>query len=109
MIWGDDEDATLHFWVEVICRLQNQPGAASPASSPLAGLPGNHGIHPEDTILWRDTSLTSLDEFFYLFTFADNLPPSWGADPQGYYESPTSSWPRMASAEPSEGSLGVGV
>jgi hypothetical protein len=107
VIWGDDEDATLNFWVDIICRLQSPSGATIPTSSPLAGLPENHGVNSEGTILWRDTSLTALDDFLFLFTFADNLPPSWGADP---YEAPTqSSWQQMASAEPSEGSLGVCV
>jgi hypothetical protein len=85
--------------MDIICRLQSQFGTAIPTTTPVAGLPGNDGINPEDTILWGNASLPFLDELLYLYTFPDNLPP-WSAHPQGYYE--------PSSAEPSEG-LGVCV
>lgn len=112
MIWGDDEDATVTFWVDIICRLQSRSvtGTAIPTTTPVAGLLGNYGINPEDPILWdNNASLPYLDDFAYLLSFADNLPP-WGADPQGYYEISTyPSSQQITSAEPSDGSLGVCV
>jgi hypothetical protein len=101
----------VSFWIDIICRLQSQSqaGTAIPFTTPVAGLPGNYGINPGDTILWDNAPLPYLDNFTYLLSFADNL-PAWGADPQGYYEASTyPSSQRMTSAEPSEGSLGVCV
>ena len=111
VIWGDDEGTTLQFWLDIVSQLQMQSGTATPTTTSVAGLPGNDGINPEDTILpaWGNAPLSSLDEFFYLFTFSDSL-PTWDADPQGYHEGLSyPSWQQMLGAEPSEGSLGVCV
>jgi hypothetical protein len=110
VIWGDDEIATLYFWVDIICRLQRQSETAIPTTTSVAGLPGNDGINPEDTILWGNAPLPSLDELDYLSSTIGDNSPSWRADPQGYYEASSyPSWQQMANAEPLEGSIGVCV
>jgi len=99
----------MRFWVDTMCRLQSQFEIAPPTTAPVAGLPGNDGINPQDTILWDNASLPLLDEFLHLSSFDNNLPP-WGVDPQGYYEaSAYPSWHRVTSTDSSEGSLGVFV
>ncbi len=105
MIWGDNEDDTLRFWIDSICLVQNRHGATIPTTTPVAGLPESDGIRPEDVSLWDSAPLSSLDGFCHLYTFADLLP--WGVDTQGYYE--TSTWQGITGVEPSEGSLGVCV
>ena len=109
MIWGDNEDSTLRFWVDTICRLQRQSETAIPTTTSVAGLPWNDGINLEDTIMWDNTSLSYLNDLSHLSTFANDLLP-WGVDPHGYYEPSTHPfWQQMTSAETPEGSLGVCV
>ena len=110
VIWGDAEDTTLGFWIDMIWRIQSQSGTAAipTTTTSVAGLPGFSGFNPDGTILLGNT-LSILDEF-NLLTFADCLPPGpWGAD----CEATTSTHPplglQQATNAPSEGSLGVCV